>query len=76
MKQLLSDCHKYYIDGGLKSDCENMKCVAPLKCTEFNAVYNILHFLADNAFNVSMNEHLSLKYMQTINVLYFRKQII
>lgn len=55
MKQLLSDCHKYYIDGSLKSDCDNFKCVAPEKCMQFNAVFNILHFLADSGFNVSVS---------------------
>lgn len=53
MKQLLSDCHKYYIDGSLKSDCDSFKCLAPEKCMQFNAVFNVLHFLADNGFNVS-----------------------
>lgn len=56
LKQLLSDCHKYYIDGGLKGDCENVKCVAPAKCARFNAVYNILHYLTDSGFNVSAND--------------------
>lgn len=56
MKQLLSDCHKYYIDGSLQSDCDNLKCVAPAKCMQFNAVYNVLHFLADNGFNVSVSQ--------------------
>lgn len=53
MKQILRDCHRYYRDGSLKSDCENVRCSAPTKCMQFNAVYNILHFLADNKFNVS-----------------------
>lgn len=53
MKQLLRECHRYFEDGSLKSDCENFKCFTPPKCMQFNAVYNILHFLADNKFNVS-----------------------
>lgn len=53
-KQLLGDCHKYYIDGSLKSDCDNFKCTAPTKCMQFNAVFHILHFLADSGFNVSV----------------------
>lgn len=53
-KQLLSDCHKYYIDGSLKSDCDSFKCMAPAKCMQYNAVFNILQFLADSGFNVSV----------------------
>lgn len=56
MKQLLSDCHRYFVDGSLQSDCDNLKCVAPAKCMQFNAVFNILHFLADSGFNVSVRQ--------------------
>lgn len=55
MKQLLSDCHKYFVDGSLKSDCENLKCSAPAKCMQSNAVFNVLLFLADSGFNVSVS---------------------
>lgn len=57
IRQLLWDCHKYYMDGSLKSDCELQKCLAPAKCVQFNAVFIILHFLADNGFIVSVNEN-------------------
>lgn len=53
LKQRLSECFKYYQDGSLKYDCEYVKCLVPTKCMQFNAVYHILHFLADNAYNVS-----------------------
>lgn len=53
VNQLLGDCYKYYLNESLKSDCENFKCLAPAKCIQFNAVYEILHFLTDNKFNVS-----------------------
>lgn len=71
MKQLLRDCYSYYKNESLKSDCENMKCLAPTKCMQFNAVYNILHFLADSQFNVSLlvNENEMLKKMLQIERL-------
>ncbi|XP_031628158.1 protein dispatched [Contarinia nasturtii] len=48
---LLNDCYNYYMNGSLKSDCEYFKCSVPSKCMQFNAVYQILHFLTDNKFN-------------------------
>lgn len=54
MNQLLRDCYEYYVNGSLKSDCENFNCLVPAKCQQFNAAYQILHFLIDNKFNVSI----------------------
>ncbi|XP_055305297.1 protein dispatched [Sitodiplosis mosellana] len=51
MSQLLRDCYKYYLNGSLRSDCENSKCLVPVKCAQSNAAYQILHFLTDNKFN-------------------------
>lgn len=52
LRQRLSECYPYYQDGSLKNDCEYFKCSVPEKCMQFNAVYHVLHFLADNKFNV------------------------
>ena len=55
-KQLLSTCYGYYINGTLKPNCWDFRrngttlgsCNSvPRRCTTFNAVYNILHYLAD-----------------------------
>lgn len=55
MNELLRDCYKYYLNGSLRSDCVNFKCMIPAKCLQSNAVYQILHFLTDNTFNVSIS---------------------
>ena len=56
---LLKKCFKYYGNGTLKPDCwdftKNTKIsencnYAPAECTQFNAVYNILHYLTDRHF--------------------------
>lgn len=57
MKQLLNECYEYYLNGSLKSDCKNVKCLIPDKCMQFNAVYQIFHFLTDNKFIVSIYQH-------------------
>lgn len=60
MKQLLSECYKYYLNGSLRSDCENFKCFVPAKCMQSNVAYQILHFLTDNTFNVSLSGIINL----------------
>ena len=56
---LLQSCSKYYHQEILKADCWDVKtnttktdrCTkVPGKCTRFNAVYNILHYLTDKSF--------------------------
>lgn len=74
MKQLLRECHRYFEDGSLKSDCENFKCFTPPKCMQFNAVYNILHFLADNKFNVSYSMILHPFYNFADKILLFSRE--
>ncbi|KAG8543207.1 hypothetical protein GDO81_025209 [Engystomops pustulosus] len=57
--KLIRTCAKYYHNGTLGPDCWNMaakrkdqlKCTnVPRKCTKYNAVYQILHFLVDKDF--------------------------
>ncbi|CAL9692176.1 unnamed protein product [Knipowitschia caucasica] len=56
--KILRSCAKYYHNGTLGPDCWDMalrrkdrKCAnVPRKCTKFNAVYQILHFLVDKDF--------------------------
>ncbi|MED6269834.1 Protein dispatched 1 [Characodon lateralis] len=55
----LRSCAKYYHNGTLGPDCwdmglrrkDQLKCASvPRKCTKYNAVYQILHFLVDKDF--------------------------
>ncbi|XP_014345484.1 protein dispatched homolog 1 [Latimeria chalumnae] len=57
--KLLRSCAKYYHNGTLGSDCwdmaarrkDQLKCTnVPRKCTKYNAVYQILHYLVDKDF--------------------------
>ncbi|KAL0967549.1 hypothetical protein UPYG_G00253650 [Umbra pygmaea] len=57
--KILRSCAKYYHNGTLGADCWDMttrrknqsKCTSvPRKCTKYNAVYQILHFLVDKDF--------------------------
>lgn len=49
-KTLLFDCFQYYHGLKLNNDCTQSKCRVPDECAQFNAVYNMLHFLADRDF--------------------------
>ncbi|XP_038124937.1 protein dispatched homolog 1 [Cyprinodon tularosa] len=71
--KILRSCAKYYHNGTLGPDCwdmalrrkDQLKCGnVPRKCTKYNAVYQILHFLVDKDFLGSKSpEHLPvLKY--------------
>uniref|UniRef100_H3CKF8 Protein dispatched homolog 1 n=1 Tax=Tetraodon nigroviridis TaxID=99883 RepID=H3CKF8_TETNG len=57
--RILRSCAKYYHNGTLGPDCwdmtlrrkDQLKCAnVPKKCTKYNAVYQILHFLVDKDF--------------------------
>ncbi|XP_078130795.1 protein dispatched homolog 1 [Sander vitreus] len=57
--KILRSCAKYYHNGTLAHDCwdmalrrkDQLKCGGvPRKCTKYNAVYQILHFLVDKDF--------------------------
>ncbi|XP_053568510.1 protein dispatched homolog 1 isoform X2 [Bombina bombina] len=57
--KLIRTCTKYYHNGTLGPDCwdmatkrkDQLKCTnVPRKCTKFNAVYQILHYLVDKDF--------------------------
>uniref|UniRef100_W5NI07 Protein dispatched homolog 1 n=1 Tax=Lepisosteus oculatus TaxID=7918 RepID=W5NI07_LEPOC len=57
--KILRSCSKYYYNGTLGPDCwdmtarrkDQLKCSnVPRKCTKYNAVYQILHFLVDKDF--------------------------
>ncbi|XP_033861191.3 protein dispatched homolog 1-like isoform X1 [Acipenser ruthenus] len=57
--KMLRSCAKYYHNGTLGPDCwdmatrrkDQLKCTnVPRKCTKYNAVYQILHFLVDKDF--------------------------
>uniref|UniRef100_A0A8D0GQT4 Protein dispatched homolog 1 n=1 Tax=Sphenodon punctatus TaxID=8508 RepID=A0A8D0GQT4_SPHPU len=57
--KLLRTCAKYYYNGTLGPDCwdmatrrkDQLKCTnVPRKCTKYNAVYQILHYLVDKDF--------------------------
>uniref|UniRef100_UPI00398F23B1 protein dispatched homolog 1 n=1 Tax=Pristiophorus japonicus TaxID=55135 RepID=UPI00398F23B1 len=57
--KLLRSCVKYYHNGTLGPDCwdmttrrkDQLKCTSvPRKCTKYNAVYQILHYLVDKDF--------------------------
>ncbi|XP_069464720.1 protein dispatched homolog 1 [Ambystoma mexicanum] len=57
--KLLRTCAKYYHNGTLGSDCwdmaakrkDQLKCTnVPRKCTKYNAVYQVLHYLVDKDF--------------------------
>lgn len=57
--KILRSCAKYYYNGTLGPECWDMttrrkdqvKCAnVPRKCTKYNAVYQILHFLVDKDF--------------------------
>lgn len=50
VKTLLFDCFQYYHGLKLNNDCTQFKCRVPDECAQFNAVYNILHFLTDRDF--------------------------
>lgn len=55
VKTLLLDCFQYYHGLKLNNDCSQSKCSVPDECAQFNAVYNMLHFLADREF-LKINE--------------------
>ncbi|KAG5669714.1 hypothetical protein PVAND_000009 [Polypedilum vanderplanki] len=55
VKTLLFDCFQYYHGLKLDYDCTQSKCRVPDECGQFNAVYNILHFLTDRNF-IKLNE--------------------
>lgn len=67
--KILRSCAKYYHNGTLGPDCwdmttrrkDQLKCAnVPRKCTKFNAVYQILHFLVDKDFlNPKSTDHQS-----------------
>lgn len=57
--KVLRSCAKYYYNGTLGPECwdmttrrkDQLKCsTVPRKCTKYNAVYQILHFLVDKDF--------------------------
>ncbi|XP_007434470.1 protein dispatched homolog 1 [Python bivittatus] len=57
--KLLRTCAKYYYNGTLGPDCwdmaarrkDQLKCTnVPRKCTKYNAVYQILHYVVDKDF--------------------------
>lgn len=57
--KILRSCAKFYHNGTLGPDCwdmalrrkDQLKCASvPRKCTKYNAVYQILHFLVDKDF--------------------------
>ncbi|XP_060704414.1 protein dispatched homolog 1 isoform X1 [Hemiscyllium ocellatum] len=57
--KLLRSCVKYYHNGTLGPECwdkttrrkDQLKCMSvPRKCTKYNAVYQILHYLVDKDF--------------------------
>ncbi|XP_072536253.1 protein dispatched homolog 1 [Salminus brasiliensis] len=57
--KVLRSCAKYYYNGTLGPECwdantrrkDQLKCASvPRKCTKYNAVYQILHFLVDKDF--------------------------
>ncbi|XP_018120452.1 protein dispatched homolog 1 isoform X1 [Xenopus laevis] len=57
--KLVRTCAKYYHNGTLGADCwdmaakrkDQLKCTnVPRKCTKYNAVYQILHYLVDKDF--------------------------
>lgn len=57
--KVLRSCAKYYHNGTLGPDCwdmalrrkDQLKCAnVPRKCTKYNAVYQVLHFLVDKDF--------------------------
>uniref|UniRef100_A0A4W2ELU8 Protein dispatched homolog 1 n=1 Tax=Bos indicus x Bos taurus TaxID=30522 RepID=A0A4W2ELU8_BOBOX len=57
--KLLRTCAKHYQNGTLEPDCwdmaarrkDQLKCTnVPRKCTKYNAVYQILHYLVDKDF--------------------------
>ncbi|XP_058467660.1 protein dispatched [Malaya genurostris] len=50
VKTLLFDCYQYYHYMKLSNDCVRSNCVVPNECKQHNAVYNILHYLADADF--------------------------
>lgn len=51
VQSLLTGCFQYYHNLRLDSDCVNFRCKnVPAECAQYNAVYNIFHFLADNQF--------------------------
>ncbi|XP_055677193.1 protein dispatched [Lutzomyia longipalpis] len=50
VRELLLQCFPYYHSLKLSNDCVHLKCNVPAECTQFNAVYNILHYLADVDF--------------------------
>ncbi|XP_076729712.1 protein dispatched homolog 1 isoform X1 [Maylandia zebra] len=57
--KILRSCAKYYHNGTLGPDCwdmtlrrkDQLKCASvPRKCTKYNAIYQIFHFLVDKDF--------------------------
>lgn len=50
VKATLFECFQYYHGLKLNDDCTQSKCRVPDECAQFNAVYNMLHFLADRDF--------------------------
>ncbi|XP_043913885.1 protein dispatched homolog 1 [Protopterus annectens] len=68
---LLRSCARYYLNGTLTADCwdstarrkDQLKCTnVPRKCTKYNAVYQILHYLVDKDFFSPKTGNYLLKY--------------
>lgn len=61
VQALLASCFPFYHNLRLDSDCVNFRCKnVPAECAQFNSVYNIFHYLADNQFmtvNVSVHHN-------------------
>lgn len=55
VKTVLLECFQYYHGLKLNNDCSQSRCRVPDECAQFNAVYNVLHFLADRDF-IKLNE--------------------
>lgn len=55
VKHLLLDCYQYFDSLKLNNDCTESKCQVPDHCSSYNAVFNILQFLADVDF-INVND--------------------
>ena len=60
VQTLLTTCYPYYHNLRLDSECVRFRCKnVPQECTQYNAVYNMLHYLADNQFmSVNVSERI------------------
>jgi protein dispatched 1 len=55
VRNLLFDCFQYYHGLQLNNDCTYSNCRVPDHCAQYNAVFNILHYLTDRDF-IKINE--------------------